>query len=145
MSKLLDGIQAMIEGRQPHPPVARLVGFRILEVADGRSRLTLDVDERHANPMGTMHGGIVCDLADAAMGLAYASLLGDDESFTTLELKANFLRPVWRASLVARGRVIKAGKSIGVVEATVEDESGNLVAHVTSTCMTLREGQAKGR
>ncbi|MFQ5771237.1 MAG: PaaI family thioesterase, partial [bacterium] len=51
--------------------------------------------KQHANPMGTLHGGVLCDIADAAMGMAYASTLEQGESFTTLELKINFLKPVW--------------------------------------------------
>jgi uncharacterized protein (TIGR00369 family) len=63
--------------------------------------------------MGTLHGGIICDIADAAMGMAYASLLRADESFTTVELKINFLRPFWSGRLVAKGKVIKKGRTWG--------------------------------
>ena len=60
-------------------------------------------EEQHSNPMGTIHGGILCDLADAAMGIAFFSTLEPGESFTTLELKINFLRPFWTGKLVAHG------------------------------------------
>jgi uncharacterized protein (TIGR00369 family) len=97
------------------------------------------------NPMGTLHGGILCDIADAAMGIAYASNLEDGESFTTLELKINFLKPVWNARLRATGRVIKQGRTVGMVECDITDEEGKLVARATSTCLTLRGEQAQGR
>jgi uncharacterized protein (TIGR00369 family) len=95
--------------------------------------------------MGTLHGGILCDIADAAMGIAYASNLNEGESFTTLELKINFLRPVWRARLLATGRVVKQGRTLGLVECDITDERGTLVARATSTCLTLRGQRAQGR
>ena len=79
------------------------------------------------------------------MGLAYAANLGEDESFTTLELKINFLKPIWKARLLAIARVIKQGRTIGLVECDVTDDRGSLVARATSTCMTLRGEQGKGR
>jgi uncharacterized protein (TIGR00369 family) len=87
--------------------------------------------------MGTLHGGVICDIADAAMGMSYASLLGADESFTTIELKANFLRPVWSGHLVAKGRMVRKGRSLGLVECRVLDEHNRLVAYATCTCMTI--------
>jgi uncharacterized protein (TIGR00369 family) len=95
--------------------------------------------------MGTVHGGVLCDLADAAMGTAYASTLVDGETFTTLELKINFLRPVWRATLRAEGRVVQGGRTVGMVECDVFDERERLVARASSTCLTLRGEQATGR
>jgi uncharacterized protein (TIGR00369 family) len=139
-------MQAMIRGDVPPPPVAGTVGMVLLEVGEGQALFELDVDiERHANPMGTLHGGILCDVSDAAMGCAYASRLAEGESFTTLELKINFLKAVRGGRLVARARVVKGGRTIGLVECDVEDESGSLVARATSTCMTLRGDAATGR
>ena len=107
--------------------------------------MVMDVEERHSNPMGTVHGGILCDLADAAMGMAYYSTLADGESFTTLELKINFLRPFWQGRLVANGHVVSSGTTIGLTECEVIDANGRLIAHATSTCMTLRGDAASGR
>jgi uncharacterized protein (TIGR00369 family) len=95
--------------------------------------------------MGTLHGGILCDVADGAMGTAYASLLEEGETFTTLELKINFLKPVRAGRLTAVGTVLKSGRTVGLAECRVTDESGSLVAHATSTCMTLRGEAAEGR
>jgi uncharacterized protein (TIGR00369 family) len=145
MTKFLDRMDRMIRGEDPPAPVARLVGFNLVAVKPGEATFTLDVGETHANPMGTLHGGILCDIADAAMGIAYASNLGEGESFTTLELKINFLRPVWNARLTAIGRVIKQGRIVGMTECDITDENGNLVARATSTCMTLRGEQARER
>jgi len=80
--------------------------------------------------MGTLHGGILCDIADAAMGMAFASTLAPEESFTTVELKINFFRPVWEARLTAEGRVVQRGRTIGYVECEITDEENRLVARL---------------
>ena len=126
-------------------PIARLIGFEVKDIADGRATVVLAVGPQHANPMGTLHGGILCDIADAAMGIAFASTLASDESFTTVELKINFFRPVWRAQLKAEGTVVRRGQTIGYVECTITDEEKRLVAKAASTCMVLRDQKAAGR
>ena len=88
-------------------PIARLIGFEANDIADGRATVVLAAGPQHANPMGTLHGGVLCDIADAAMGIAFASTLAPDESFTTVELKINFFRPVWQAQLKAEGAVVR--------------------------------------
>jgi uncharacterized protein (TIGR00369 family) len=138
-------IESHLRGERPLAPIAELIGFKLVAIAPGVATVTLDAGPQHANPMGTLHGGVLCDIADAAMGLAYAANLAEGESFTTLELKINFLKPVWKASLTAEAKVVKQGRTIGLVECDVTDEKGSLVARVTSTCMTLRGGAAEGR
>jgi uncharacterized protein (TIGR00369 family) len=123
----------------PAPPVGRLIGFLLKSIETGRAVFEMDIDERHHNPMGTLHGGIYCDLADAAMGFAYASTLAEGESFTTIELKINFLRAVREATLTAEAWVVKAGGTLGYVECEVKDQTGKLVAKAASTCMKLRQ------
>jgi uncharacterized protein (TIGR00369 family) len=144
---LYDVLQrAMKDGSSwPVPPIAKHIGFTMTAIAPGRATMEMDADERFANPMGTLHGGVLCDLADAAMGMAYASDLDRGESFTTLELKINFMKPVWRAHLRAEGKVVKRGRTVGLVECDVFDDKGSLVARASSTCMTLRAEMAKGR
>jgi len=126
-------------------PVARLIGFEAQDIADGRAVVTLAAGQQHANPMGTLHGGILCDIADAAMGMAFASTLAPGESFTTIELKINFFRAVWEAHLRAEGKVVRRGSTIGYIECEITDEGGRLVAKASSTCMALRGERAKGR
>ena len=138
-------MHAMIRGEEAHPPVARLIGFHATSIEPGRAIFELEAGPQHANPMGTLHGGVICDVADAAMGVAYASTLGEGESFTTLELKINFLRPFRSGTLIATGRVVKAGKTIGLTECDVTDTDGRLVARALSTCMTLRGDLSEGR
>jgi uncharacterized protein (TIGR00369 family) len=126
-------------------PIARLIGFEANEIADGRAIVTLVAGPQHANPMGTLHGGVLCDIADAAMGMAFASTLAPGESFTTIELKINFFRPVWEARLRAEGKVVRRGNAVGYIECEITDETGRLVAKSSSTCMVLRGDRAKGR
>jgi acyl-coenzyme A thioesterase PaaI-like protein len=78
----------------PAPPIGKLLGMTITKIGNGQDSVELQADERHANPMGTIHGGVFCDIADAVMGLAYRCTLAESESLTTIELKINFLRPV---------------------------------------------------
>jgi uncharacterized protein (TIGR00369 family) len=144
--RLADRAQAILDGRVAPPPIARLIGFRLLDAEPDRAVFELETDlDKHANPMGTLHGGVLCDLADATMGFAYASGLAEEESFTTLELKINFLRPVWQTRLTATGHVVQRGRTVGLVECDVTDVQGRLVARASSTCLTLRDAQAVGR
>lgn len=126
-------------------PVARLVGFAVKDISNGQATVILAAGPQHANPMGTLHGGILCDIADAAMGIAFASTLAPEESFTTVELKINFLRPVWQAELRAEGVVIQRGRTVGYVECNISDEQNRLIAKAASTCMVLRGEKASGR
>ena len=127
------------------PPVADLIGIELVEGGDGECTMRLEAGEQHSNPMGTIHGGIICDLVDAAMGMAFFSTLGEGESFTTLELKINFLRPFWTGTLVAHGKVVSRGRTVGLTECRVVDDRDRLIAHATSTCMALRGTAAQGR
>ena len=145
MSMHIERAKKWISGELPPPPIAQLIGFRPVAFDNGEVVLEFEAAEKHTNPMGTLHGGVLCDVADLAMGMAFAATLEDDESFTTLELKINFLRPVFKEKLLAYGRVVKRGKSVGMVECDVKNSAGALVAKVSSTCMVLRGLQASGR
>ena len=145
MTRLIDRFNAIVRGDGPGAPVGRLIGFRPTSIEAGKAIFELEAGPQHANPMGTLHGGILCDVADAAMGVAYASTLGEGESFTTLELKINFLRPFRTGTLIATGHVVKTGRTIGLAECDVTDPEGRLVARAMSTCMTLRGESSEGR
>src|ERR1700688_5246163 len=109
-------------------PIARLIGFEVKDIADGRATVVLAAGPQHANPMGTLHGGILCDIADAAMGIAFASTLAPDESFTTVELKINFFRPVWQAQLKAGGTVVRRGHTVRYIECSITEEEKRMIA-----------------
>jgi len=126
-------------------PVFRLIGFEAKEITKGGAVVTFVAGPQHANPMGTLHGGILCDVADAAMGIAFASTLAPGESFTTVEFKINFFRPVWNASLTAEAKVVRRGRTLGYLECEVVNAEGQLVAKAASTCLALQGEDAKGR
>ena len=134
----LELFRRMISGEIPGAPVSDLIGMRMIAVDEGTATFDLLAGPQHSSPPGSLHGGILCDLADAAMGCANATRLEEGETFTTVELKINFLKPVWEGRVVAVGSVLKAGRTIALTDCRVTDESGSLVAYATSTCMTLR-------
>src|SRR5512145_1304764 len=113
MAKMIDRIEQWLRGEAPPPPIAQLIGFHLAAIEPGEAIIEFEAGDAHANPMGTLHGGVLCDIADAAMGLALAATLDEGESFTTLELKLNFLKPIWKARLKATGRIVKRGRSVG--------------------------------
>jgi len=145
VSNMLDRIRMAMRGEAAYPPIAELIGFTVTDLQPGRAVIEFEATERHANPMGTLHGGVLCDIADAAMGIAYAGTLEDGETFTTLDLHITFLRPVWTARLRATGIVVHQGRTVGLAQCDVTDEQQRLIARATSTCMTLRGKQAKDR
>ena len=126
-------------------PIAELIGFGVEEVGDGHAALSMRAGPQHANPMGTLHGGVLCDVADAAMGMAFASTLAPDESFTTINLSINYFRPVWQAALRAEARIVSRGRTVGYLECDVVDQDGKKIAKASSTCFVLRGDAAKTR
>src|SRR5258708_38902122 len=97
MGKIMDGIaylKAIQAGELPPPPVAVLLGMWITEVGEGRVVFATDPAEFHCNPLGTMHGGVIATILDSALGCTVQSMLPAGTSFTTLELKVNYLRSI---------------------------------------------------
>ena len=135
MATIPEGAPNMVRGDAPGPPIGQLLGFALKSIEPGHAVFEMEVTGRHHNPMGTLHGGVYCDLADAAMGYAYAATLSKGETFTTVELKINFLRAVRAGTLTAEARVVKAGSTLGYLECDVKDQTGRLIARAASTCM----------
>ena len=123
----------------PHAPIAELVGFDLVEAGAGRASFELDPTERHYNPLGTVHGGIAATLLDSAMGVAVHTALKEGETYTTLELKVNFVRAITESTgrIVASGSVIHRGGRVATAEARLTDADGRLLAHGTSTCLIM--------
>ena len=147
-TKVAETGEAPAEGsRFIYPPaIAKTLGFRLIEVGPGTATMELMADtEFHANPMGTIHGGVLCDIADAAIGTAHASSLKEDESFTSIDLQINFFRPVWNGRIRAVAKPVNVGRQISRYVCDILRDDDKLVAQVSSTVMTLRGGQASGR
>jgi uncharacterized protein (TIGR00369 family) len=143
--RFADYLQAMVRGDIPQAPVTRLLGLSLTAMSEERATIEFEAGTQHTNPRGALHGGILCDTADAVMALAYGTTLAEGESFTTLELKINFLKPVWKGKLIAEGRVVKRGRTVGLTECDITDEKESLVTRASSTCMSLRGNDATGR
>jgi uncharacterized protein (TIGR00369 family) len=123
-------------------PVCKLVGMEVDLVEEGLSKCSMIASSQHWNPFGTVHGGILCDLADLTMGMAFFTTLNEGEALATIELKINYLRPAREGKLSAEAKVIHRGRSTGFVECVVSDEAGKLIAKASSTCMVVRDDRA---
>ena len=137
-----EGFTKIMDAAYPTWSLGALLGIELLSMGDGESRWVLDAGPEHANPMGTVHGGVLCDLGDAALSTAYMSTVDPDDSFTTIDLTVNYLRPVWSGRLEAVGRVVHTGRTIGLAECDITTDGGALVARLSGTCMTLQKDSA---
>lgn len=133
-----DQIMATLRIPREEAPVAKLLGMKLATAGPGLASFVMDVDERHHNPMGSVHGGILGDLADAAMGYAVISTLGPDETFTTVEFKVNFLRPAFEGRLTCQARVDTRGKTIAYAVADILNEDRKIVAKAVSTNLIVK-------
>jgi uncharacterized protein (TIGR00369 family) len=126
------------------PPIARTLGFELVDSGNGHATIEIVV-VRHANPMGTVHGGVLSDVAGVAIGTAHSRGLGEGETFTSLDLQINFFRPVWNDRLHAIAKRVHIGKTVSRYVCDILNSDGRLVAQATSTVMTLRGEKASGR
>jgi len=133
----LEFIQGMISGRHPHPPICEVMGFHFVAVEPGHVRLEALPELRYYNPIGTVHGGFAATILDTASGASIFSALGKGDSWTTLELKLNFVRAMTHDTgpVYAEGKVIHRGRTVATAEADLKDSAGRLYAHATTTCM----------
>jgi uncharacterized protein (TIGR00369 family) len=140
----LDFMQGMIDGRHPHPPICEAMSFHFVSVKPGYVRLQGFPELRHYNPIGTVHGGFHATLLDTAAGAAIFSTLSKGESWTTLELKLNFVRAMTHETgpVHAEGRVIHRGRTVATSEGDLKDAAGRLYAHATTTCMIFPANNA---
>ncbi len=136
----IDHLRAIRDGYIPPAPIANLLGMSIVQIGDGRTSFAVTPDEFHYNPIGVVHGGLAATLLDSAMGCAVQSKLPPDASYTTLELKVNFVRPMTRETgrVVCEAQIVHAGSRVATAEGRVFVEStGKLIAHGTTTCIVL--------
>jgi uncharacterized protein (TIGR00369 family) len=133
----LELLQRMAKGDLPSPPVAELLGFRLIEVERGKAVFEFEPAEYHYNPIGVVHGGVAGTLLDSAMGCSVHTTLPPQTAYTTLEFKINLVRPITMTTGMMRveGRVVHGGKRAATAEGRVIDRDGKLFAHGTTTCM----------
>ena len=121
-------------------------GMKVTAITPGRLEMELPIKQEMLAPNGFLHAASIVALADTAAGFAtIAHLPEGSESFTTIELKANYFKPVWKGLLRATGKVVKRSRTLGYIECEVVDAGGSLVCKLASTCMVLREQAAAGR
>jgi len=126
--------------------ITRLLGFRLVEIDEGFARLELEADAAiHGNQQRTVHGGMLCELADAAIGTAHSTCVREGESFTSIDLKVSFFRPVWKSLLSATAKQVQHGRTLSHYQCDILREDGKQVALAMSTVMTLRGDAAQGR
>jgi uncharacterized protein (TIGR00369 family) len=137
--ELMRWLQAEGGGPDGPPSIRSLIGMRFDEVDQGRVVISLDTRPDFANPLGTVHGGIAATLLDSVMGCAVHTTLPAGVSYTTLELKVNYIRAARTdgQTLVATGTIIHSGRRIATAEGRVLDQDGKLIAHATTTCIIL--------
>jgi uncharacterized protein (TIGR00369 family) len=138
----LELLQGIIEGRIPPPPIAELFGARLVSIGDGSARFTCLPDESTYNPIGLVHGGMLCTLLDSAAGCAVHTMLPAGVGYSTVEIKVSFLAAV-RAdtgTIEAEGRVLRLGRQIAFAEAHARTADGKLVGHATTSLAVMRPG-----
>ena len=141
LRKLLEG---WTSGRLDPPPVVRLIGLQLVAHGQGTAEVELPADQRHHNAMGTVHGGILCDAADVAMGVALATVVEEGETFTTLGIQMNYFRQIRQSKLTAAAKVVRRGRTTAYCECDILDDEGAPVAKATSTCLILAHRSARG-
>ena len=135
----LEYIQGLVAGSVPQPPIVNLMRMRPVAAEVGRVTFTCDPDESHYNPIGTVHGGLVCTLLDSVLGCAVQTTLPKGQGYTSLEIKISYLRPVMAdtGQLTAVGIVTKPGSRAAFAEGTVHDSRGKLIATASSTLLVF--------
>ncbi|WP_308796664.1 PaaI family thioesterase [Agromyces silvae] len=151
---VLDYLQRQVSGRlRPEDstwlryptPVSGLLGIRVIDAGERSATLSMDVTPAvHGNQQGTVHGGTIAELADAAIGTAHSTVIGEGESFATIELTVRFLRPVWQTTLTAVASAASAGRTISHYRCEIRDDDDRPVAVADSSIITLR-GDAADR
>jgi len=135
----VDYLRAIAAGELPQPPIAGLMRFEMVSADPGRVVFTCEPDESAYNPIGAVHGGLICTLLDSVTGCAVHSTLPQGKGYTSVEIKVNYLKAVRLSNglLTATGTVVKAGARVGFAEGVVSDASGAVVATATSTLLVF--------
>lgn len=138
MKELRSIVYSAWKAGKPASPATRTLGIRIVKLSKGRAVLEMKVDRKLHNLSGTMHGGVMGDIADAAMGIALATTLRPEEDFTTIEFKMSFLRPHIEGPLRAVGLLAKRGRRVSFTEATLTNDEGDVIAKSSGTCLLIQ-------
>jgi len=138
----LEFLQKIAAGEYANVPIGDLLGFRVTGVEKGRVTLAGRPDERSYNLLRSVHGGWTAAILDTAMALANLTLLAAEQTFTTLDIRINYLRPVTleTGEVFAKGSVLQSGRRVAYCEARLEDAQGKLLAHGTGSLLISSKG-----
>lgn len=133
----LQFVQGLADGTLPLNTIAGTLGYDVSEAANGRVVVTIEPNDTHLNPAGTVHGGLAATLLDSCMGLAIQSTLAKGVAQTTVEFKISLIRPITPQTgpIRAEGTVLNCGRRVGTAEGRITDGKGRLLAHGTTTCL----------
>lgn len=136
----LEFLEAIRDGRLPPPPIAELTGAELVSVSDGEAVFRCAPDESTYNPIGLVHGGLLCTLLDSAAGCAVHTTLPAGVGYSSIEIKVSFLAPLRASSgaVEVRGHALRVGRRIAFAEAHAHAADGVLVGHATSSLALMR-------
>jgi uncharacterized protein (TIGR00369 family) len=126
-------------------PYFSLLSMEIKDLEWGTSVMEVKLEEKHLQPFGSVHGGAIASVIDAATFWAVFPQVKDGMGLTTVEIKVNYLAPVQKGKVVAKGRCIKMGRTLAFGEAYINSAEGNLIAHGTATMMILPDLKVEGQ
>jgi uncharacterized protein (TIGR00369 family) len=144
----LEALQKLVDGEFPGAPIAEGMNFWLQSVAEGKAVFAGEPLVAHLNPAGTVHGGWAATILDSALGCAVHTTLAAGDRYTTVEMKVNYLRPIFAGKtgvLTCEGVVINRGRTLALSEARLVDEAGKVYAHATETCMIFPANSAGKR
>lgn len=140
----LELLRLISGGQLPSPPMAEVIPMNLVRVDAGDIEFEAVADRRHLNPMGGVHGGFAATVLDSATGVAVHSMLGPGQSYGTIDLNVKLVKPLpLGRTLFAPAKVIKMTKRLGISEARLIDDEGNIYAHATATCMIVDDAGAQ--
>ena len=146
MSDIIEKLKASFEKLKTQPNICLFLGITPVELKPGEATFEMTANPDHSNFTGTLHGGIMVDICDVAMGIAVATQLDESKSFTTVDLQMHYFRPVFIGTKIkAIAKVIKQGSAISYAEAELWDDKNKLVAKAQSNLMILNKDQAQNR
>ena len=133
----LEVLEAIRDNRIKHPSMAHTLGFRLTEVENGRAVISGETGSDFCNPNGTIHGAWPAALLDSCMGSAVHSTLPAGANFTIVEVKINFVRPIYvdTGTVVAEGKIVRVGRQIGLADGVMRDSNGDVLATGSTTCL----------
>lgn len=135
----LEFLRRLAAGEAANVPIGETLGFRLTEAEAGRVVLRGQPQRNAYNLIGTVHGGWAASILDTALALSVLTTLDADQTFTTVDIRINYLRPltVETGPVRAEGRILQSGRRLAYSEADLTDAAGKLICHATGSCLVF--------